>query len=232
MAIKLYDLAGANEDVRFSPFCWRVRFALAQKGLHAETIPVRFTDKDRYAFSGQGLVPVLIDGERVVNDSWDIARYLDEAYPNARALLPETLPWFLRYWTQLTIQPMVLKLVIMDVYACIHEKDREYFRASRETRFGKPLESVRVPPEQGIPALREALAPLRAELLEQPYLGGELPDFRDYMAFSPLLFARLVSPLQLIDGSDPLHAWHESMLDAFGGLARRAPRADLSGTNS
>jgi glutathione S-transferase len=223
--MKLYDLAGTNEDLRFSPFCWRVRFALAQKDLQAETIPVRFTDKDRYAFSGQGLVPVLVDGERVITDSWDIARYLDEAYPNTRALFPETLPRFFRYWTQLTMQPMVLKLVIMDVYACIHEKDREYFRTSRETRFGKPLESVRVPPEQGIPALRDTLAPLRAALQEQPYLGGDEPDFRDYMAFAPLQFARLVSPLQLLDGSDTLHAWHELMLDAFGGLARSAPCA-------
>jgi hypothetical protein len=32
MAIKLYDLAGAELDQRFSPYCWRTRMALAHKG--------------------------------------------------------------------------------------------------------------------------------------------------------------------------------------------------------
>jgi hypothetical protein len=38
MAIKLYDLAGAETDRRFSPYCWRARMALAYKGLEVETI--------------------------------------------------------------------------------------------------------------------------------------------------------------------------------------------------
>ena len=56
MAIKLYDLAGAETDRRFSPYCWRARMALAHKGLEVETIPWRFTEKDAIAFSGQGRV--------------------------------------------------------------------------------------------------------------------------------------------------------------------------------
>ena len=39
MAITLYDLAGAEADRRFSPFCWRTKMALAHKGLEVETIP-------------------------------------------------------------------------------------------------------------------------------------------------------------------------------------------------
>ena len=31
MAIKLYDLAGAEVNRRFSPYCWRIRMALAHK---------------------------------------------------------------------------------------------------------------------------------------------------------------------------------------------------------
>jgi glutathione S-transferase len=58
----MWDLAGADPAVRFSPYCWRVRMALAHKGLSAETIPWRFTEKNLIAFSGQGLVPVIRDG--------------------------------------------------------------------------------------------------------------------------------------------------------------------------
>jgi len=44
MAITLYDLAGAETDRRFSPFCWRTRMALAHKRLDVETVPWRFTE--------------------------------------------------------------------------------------------------------------------------------------------------------------------------------------------
>ena len=48
--IKLYDLAGADPDLRFSPYCWRVKMAIAHKGLPCETIPWRFLDKPRIYF--------------------------------------------------------------------------------------------------------------------------------------------------------------------------------------
>jgi Glutathione S-transferase, N-terminal domain len=36
MAIKLYDLAAAEDDRRFSPYCWRAKMALKHKGLEFE----------------------------------------------------------------------------------------------------------------------------------------------------------------------------------------------------
>jgi glutathione S-transferase len=63
MPIVMYDLAGADPALRFSPYCWRIRMALAHKGLDVETVPWRFTDKDVIAFSGQGRVPVIRDGD-------------------------------------------------------------------------------------------------------------------------------------------------------------------------
>ena len=54
--MKLYDLAGADDDLRFSPNCWRIKMALEHKGLAAETVPWRFVEKDIIAFSGQKTV--------------------------------------------------------------------------------------------------------------------------------------------------------------------------------
>ena len=62
MTLRLYDLAGAQPERRFSPYCWRIRLALAHKNLPVETIPWRFTEKAEIAASGQTLVPVLVDG--------------------------------------------------------------------------------------------------------------------------------------------------------------------------
>ena len=56
------------------------------KGLPFDTIPWRFTDKDAIAFSGQGRVPVLVDGDEVVSDSWTIATYLEDAYADRPSL--------------------------------------------------------------------------------------------------------------------------------------------------
>jgi glutathione S-transferase len=81
MSIIMHDLAGADPELRFSPYCWRVRFALAHKGLPVETIPWRFTEKEALGFSGQGRVPVIQDGGRAVSDSWSIAEYLEETVP-------------------------------------------------------------------------------------------------------------------------------------------------------
>ena len=86
MTIVMHDLAGADPALRFSPYCWRTRMALAHKGLAVETIPWRFTEKDALAFSGQGRVPVIRDGDRVVSDSWAIAEYLEDAYPDRPSL--------------------------------------------------------------------------------------------------------------------------------------------------
>jgi glutathione S-transferase len=111
--------------------------ALAHKGLEVQTHPWRFTEKDAIGFSGQGLVPVIIDGERTLHDSWAIAEYLDAHYPDRPAL------------------------------------------------FGSD----------------EARA----------------------LAFFFKQWARVVSPIRLLEPDDPVYAWRERMLDLYEGLARNAP---------
>jgi hypothetical protein len=37
------------------------------------------------------------------------------------------------------------------------------------------------------------------------------------------MWARCTSPLELLAADDPVHAWRERLLDAFGGMARAAP---------
>src|SRR5258706_15761476 len=86
MALILFDLAAAEDDRRFSPYCWRVKMALRHKNLSAETVPWRFTEKDAIAFSGKQLVPVLEDAETAVPDSGEFARYLERKYKDEPTL--------------------------------------------------------------------------------------------------------------------------------------------------
>jgi len=222
----LYDLAGADPARRFSPFCWRTRLALAHKGLEVETVPWRFTEKERIAFSGQGLVPVLVDGDRTVSDSWAIAIWLEEAYPDRSSLFGgaggRATTRFVNAWADGVLHPGISRLIILDVLAGLGPEDAAYFRQSRETRFGMTLEQWAAEPEARLAEFRRSLQPLRTALKAQPWLGGAAPLYADYIAFGAFQWARAVSPARLLEADDPVAEWRGRVMDLFGGLARRA----------
>ncbi len=228
MARTLYDLAGADPDLRFSPYCWRARLVLAHKGLAVETVPWRFTEKDIIAFSGQGLVPVLVDGETTVADSWAIATYLEERYPDRLSLFGGpggvAATRFVNAWADTVLNPGIVRLIVADVASVLHEKDKAYFRQTREQRFGMPLEKVSADRESRLPTFRQMLEPLRAVLKTQPYLGGESPAYADYIVLGSLQWARCVSSFELLAPDDPVAAWRERLFDHFD-VARNAKRA-------
>src|SRR3546814_10515711 len=67
--LTLYELAGADSRLRFSPHCWKVRMALAHKGVEARLIPWRFSESEAIAFSNQRLVPILVnEGQAITED--------------------------------------------------------------------------------------------------------------------------------------------------------------------
>ena len=146
MARTLYELAAADTAIRFSPYCWRTRFALAHKGLPVEAVPWHFTQKDRIAFSGQDRVPVLVDGETVVSDSWEIARYLERTYPDTPSLFGGAggvaHALFINAWADQTLQAAISRLIVADIVTALRPEDQGYFRDSRERLFRKSLEAV------------------------------------------------------------------------------------------
>jgi glutathione S-transferase len=226
MDIKLYDLAGADENRRFSPYCWRARLALAHKGLDFETIPWRLTEKDRIAFAGSERVPVIVDGSHNVTDSWAIAVYLEKAYPDRPSLFGGdtglALSRFINFWADTVMFPALGPLVILDVFKSLHEKDKDYFRTSREARFGMTLEEFTANPEQRLAAFGKAIDPIRKTLETQPFLAGERPGYADYIVFGGFQFARCVSRRRLIEPADPVYGWRQRILDAFDGMASKA----------
>ena len=227
MGLHLYDLAGAQVERRFSPYCWRAKLALAHKGLAFDAVQWRFTDNDAIAFSGQGRVPVLVDGDRIVFDSWTIANYLEDAYPDRPSLFRgdggRAATRFINAWADTVVNGGIARLIITDIFAVLDEKDRSYFRETREKRFGATLEAVVADRDTRVAGFRQSLEPLRAVLGAQPYLGGEMPLYADYAVFGSFQWARCASPFQLLTTDDPVWAWRNRLLAAFDGLARKAP---------
>lgn len=227
MTITMYDLAGAEADRRFSPFCWRSRMALAHKGCEVTTVPWRFTEKDKLPTPNDGRVPVICDGARIVHDSSAIADYLEEHYPERRALFGgptgRSLARFVQNWTETVLHPALVSLVVLDIYRHIRAEDREYFRSSREQRFGRTLEQVVADREERLPAFRASLEPLRRTVERQNFVSGEAPAYADYIVFGAFQWARVISDFELVAAGDPIRAWRGRMLDLYGGLARSTP---------
>jgi glutathione S-transferase len=225
MAIKLYELAGAEDNRRFSPYCWRIRFALEHKQLEFETVACHFTDKDVIAFSGQDKVPVLVDGNEVVSDSWAIACYLEQTYPDCPSLFGgpagQALSRFYVDWADTVLHGTLIRPLASDIHAHLHEKDKDYFRESREKRFGATLEAFCSDQAQALQELKRLLAPLRRTLQSQPYLGGDAPLYADYTVIGAFMWARSVSQLPLLEPNDPVALWRSRLLDRLGEDASR-----------
>ena len=226
MSLKLFELVGTDVDRPFSPFCWRTRMALAHKGLSAETIPLCFTEKSAIAPHGSEKVPVLLDGENAVVDSWTIANYLEDTYPDRPSLFGgeggRAMGRMLNWWGDGVIGGM-FPLIIADIPLNLKPEDAAYFRKSREARFGRPLEEIMASRDKAVEGFRKSLDPLRLTLRTQPFLGGSAANYADYIVFGAFQWARVVSPFKLLMEDDPVYAWRGRLLDAFDGLARKSP---------
>jgi glutathione S-transferase len=227
MTITLYDLAGAEPNRRFSPFCWRARMALAHKGLAVETVPWGFIEKDRLPQPNAGRVPVIVDGGTVIHDSTAIADYLEEHYADRASLFGgetgRALARFVQNWTETVLQPGIIPFVVLDIHRHSRPQDQDYFRRSREERFGKTLEEVVRGREARLPAFRTSLDPLRRTVKRQDFMSGKAPAYPDYIAFGAFQWARAISDFELLASDDPVRAWRSRMLDLHGSLARGVP---------
>jgi glutathione S-transferase len=230
MTLRMYDLAGAEPERRFSPYCWRIRLALAHKKLAVETIPWRFTEKAEIAPSGQIFVPVLVDGDRWIADSWTIANYLEDTFPGGSLLFAGTVGRSLtRFYSSFAdgLVSTIFPFVALDILHHVADKDRDYFRTTREKRVGTTLEAFVAGRDSKLAAFRASLTPLRNVLKAQPFFGGEQPLYADYAIFGPFQWARCISPFALLEPTDPVRVWRDRLLDRFCGLARAAPAYDV-----
>ncbi|ASP70920.1 beta-aryl ether-cleaving protein [Sinorhizobium meliloti] len=229
MTRKLYALSGTDTSRPFSPHVWKTKLSLAHKGLSFDIAPVGFTEIPRLEQGATKIVPLLRDGEKLVSDSFDIALYLEEAYPDRPPLLSgeggKAMARFVEGWSQTTLHPAIGRIAIMDIHDSLDPIDRAYFRASREERFGRPLEAVAEAGRGDLETFSAKLEPIRHMLKFQPFLGGDRPLFADYIVFGALQWARIVSPHRLLAAGDVVTDWFERCLDLHDGLGRSVTAA-------
>jgi glutathione S-transferase len=188
---------------------------------------VLLTDKAAIAFSGGKTVPVIRDGETVVRDSWQIAEYLERAYPDHPSLFGgptgRALCLFVNTWVDRTVVAAAFPALACDAIAIQDAADRDYFRASVEKFTGSSPEGLKAQQPKNVEKLSRAVDPARATLKRQPFLGGESACYADYALASVFQWARIVSPVPVLADDDPLAAWFDRILALHDGYARRTP---------
>ena len=207
--------------------------ALAHKGLESTSIleGVGFSEKYKLEFSNQELVPVIKDDDMIISDSWDIAVYMEKSYDSSSSLFGTTGDFsqvkFISSWVDSQVHPLIARCVVRDILDVISPSEHEYFRKSREKRFGRSLEDVVADRENTRTILKQTLYPIRKALEIAPFLGGENPNFSDYAIFGAFMWAKVTSSFQLLESSDPIYNWRERMLSLYDGLAKKAPAVDI-----
>lgn len=225
MTIQIYELCGDDPKHLFSPHCWKVRMAVAHKGLPWETVPVPFTKVASIEGGESRRIPVIRDGETVVEESYEIAKYLEANYPDKPSLFNgeggEALTLQIVNWSQVSLHPEVARLCLMDIYNSLAPADQEFFRASREKMFGCTLEEFSAKHPKDAAALNKALTPLELTLKKQPYIGGSTPLFADYVVFGALQWLHTTSSVDYLSGDTKVSGWFDSLLDMYDGMGRK-----------
>ena len=229
MTIKLYELCGADTNHLFSPHVWKTRMSLAHKGLDFESIPTPFTEVAKIEGGEGRRVPVIVDGDSVLDDSLKIAKYLDEKYPNSPNLFNgeggEALTNMVISWSQTQLHLEVIRLVMMDIYNSLALEDQKFFRTSREKIFGCTLEEFDAKFPKNADSLNKTLVPLALTLKNQNFLGGETPIFADYVVFGALQWLRITCTHDVMPGEGSVANWFNSLLDMYDGMGRSAKAA-------
>jgi glutathione S-transferase len=193
---------------RFSTNSERVALALAHKGLDAESVWIDYSDRSAVeAVSGQGLVPVLADGDEVVYDSPRILAWLEERHPDPplypredprRAEVEVFVDWFNEVWK---VWPNAIEAelgrpepdrALIDHYAASMDTALDHFErllTGRDHLFGDEL---------GV-----------ADVIAFPFLkfaAGRPPEDDE-------LFHRILDEHQSVEARPRLRAWIERVDD-------------------
>jgi glutathione S-transferase len=230
MALIFHERVGL-QGRRISPFSWRIRYALAHKGLEPQVIETRFADVGRIrGISNQDLTPVIEDSGKVVHDTWRIACHLEDHYPDRPSLFGGPIgrgtARVVNIWSDTVLGRAMRPQIYADFVWSIDPADRAYFRRSREAQLGMTLERYSATRDAVLPALIETCLLLDRTLTDQPFLAGEAPAYVDYVVFSVFQWARVGSPRDVLAQTDKLNAirtWRTEMIALYDNLGDRFP---------
>ena len=223
MTIQFYELAAENTDIKFSPFAWRTRMALQHKGVEYESIAWQFRDRNS---TDHKTAPTIYDNGKMVTDSWEIAKYLDEKYPDSPTLMKgaegEAHAQLVSAICNNHVFSRCAAMAIYRVSQIIDPESAEYFIQSREAKFGMKLSDIN---QDDVNAAKEnlvkGLGVFEATLAFSDYLGGDKPTYADYMLFGVLKWVDVVAYRPVAEDSN-VGKWFDRISALYDDHAAKA----------
>lgn len=223
--ITLYDLQ-VSTGATISPFVWATKFAVAHKGFDLDIVDGGFTGIMERTGGKTERLPAIVDDGNWVLDSWGIVEYLDETYPDRPTLVPHksvaTLTRALDAWFWGAAVGPWMHCFCADYRNISYEHDKEYVTSSREIMLGGKLEDLQAGREDRLPGISAALEPLRLTLREDPFLGGDTPNYADYRIIGGFLWLASLAQTPALAEDDPLHDWYDRVTSLYGGLGQHS----------
>jgi len=211
--IVLYDLRIKRPGVPISLNTWKARYTLNVKGLEHKTTWLYITAVPDEAVklgvpkTGDGIytVPMIFDpaAGRATTDSLAIAEYLDKQYPDTPTLLPAHSREAQITFLNTTVRNIIfgiLPITLESIFDLVEDRDKEYFRTSREKRFGKKLEEI-TPKGEALTAqlkkIEEGFDEAARAITERSgeaalFFGGQSPVFADIALVSVFKFVKVL----------------------------------------
>ena len=189
MALRLLHFEGC-------PFCEKVRWSMKRMALDCESVPVDPGNRAEVErLSGQRLVPVLCDEDRVIPDSTRILRYLVARY-GERGLLPgrpadQALAWIVEDYADEVLGPLVHALL----------EDRSADGRPLPPRDRKELEKH----------LETEYRNLEQLFSDRPFVLSDSPTLADIAIFSFLVQLPRHAGREISAGFPHLKAWYGRM---------------------
>ena len=211
--IKLYDLCGKN-NLRFSPPCWNVKLCLIHKNLNFETVPVRFSEKEKISFSGQKLVPILEHDKGFVCESWKIINWLDDNYQDKKLFKNENsknFSYFLYLWTARQLLPVLFKIIAHEIPNVLEGEDVNYYIKTREERIKGPITKFKTNISELIDEFRKLVSPIRKIIEKNGYIAGQKPGIEDYLFYGNFKWVYSCSSCNLLETDDAIYNWFKAL---------------------
>jgi glutathione S-transferase len=230
--ITLYDLQVAS-GATISPFVWATKYAVAHKGFEMEIVPGGFTGiLERTGGKTERLPAIVDDGEWML-DSWLIAEYLDEKYPDRPTLIGDpsvkVCAQFIEGWLWTTAVGPWMRCYVKSYRDRSLEVDHEYVTESRARMLGGRLEDIVAGREDRLPQISADLELLRGTLRENKWFGGDTPNYVDHRLLGCFLWLASVCDTPALASDDPLRDWIDRGFDLYGGLGRHPGLSGIFG---
>ncbi|WP_126174227.1 beta-etherase [Altericroceibacterium xinjiangense] len=231
--ITLYDLQLAS-GATISPFVWATKYAVAHKGFDMDIVPGGFTGIPERTGGKTERLPAIVDDGQWVLDSWLIAEYLDEKYPDRPTLIGDpsvkVCGQMIESWLWQTAVGPWMTCYLKAYRDRSVPEDHEYVTTSRERMFGgRKIEDIIIGREDRLPEISANLELMRTTLRENKWFGGDSPNYVDYRLLACFLWLASVADIPALVEDDPLRDWLDRGFDLHGGLGRHAGLSPIFG---